>query len=145
LGVPENAKEVSSWLTNGGALIALVVFFAHFVWTKFLKLTAKSESAVESQIKKIFKNQDDQSEHLERISSKLLLIESTINHKFEALENKNAELSESLKERRMIVDREIKELHASLNGLMVAKAKEIAEFDTKISELSRRLGKLEDQ
>ena len=132
--LPKTAMEVPAYLTGGGLALTVIFFVVKYLWEQFLEKTKNEKKRLEDAVKAV------ETAHEQFISKQI-----TLEHEHKSFKEAFEKVDESLRERRVIVDREIKELHASFNGIAVAKAKEIAEFDTKIQELNRRVGKLEDK
>jgi F0F1-type ATP synthase membrane subunit b/b' len=132
--LPKTAMEVPAYLTGGGAVLAAIYFVVKYLWDQYIE-----------KIKSERKRLTEALAALERAHEQFVAKQITLEHEHRTFSDSFKKIEESLRERRVIVDQEIKELHASFNGIAVAKAKEIAEFDTKIQELNRRVGKLEDR
>lgn len=137
--IPMTATEVVHWVRDGGVAIAVVVFFLKWLWSDWKHKSEKEEKHGEQvidDIKKTIKKLHDSNDEIERSFQTLL---STVT-KLQVTYEKHAE---NVIERRRAIDVQIKEIQDIMNQLMVTKAKEIAEFDTKINEHSRRIDKIE--
>jgi phage shock protein A len=132
--VPTSAASVGQWFAGGTATLAIILFGIKWLWHDREKL-----QEAEYQADKKFK--DKMREEIDQMDQNFqqLLAKQNI------LEIKYQEHTGSVSERRRQIDARISDLEKVIQGLLVVKAKEIAEFDTKINELKRQMDKMEDR
>lgn len=132
--LPTSASAVGPWLAGGTASLFIILFAIKWVWNDRDKLKEAEEES-----DKKFKNKiREEMDSLDKNHQELL-------SKFNILEVKYGEHTGAVVERRRQIDAQIKDMEKVLQGMMVVKAKEIAEFDTKINELKRQVEKMEDR
>jgi chromosome segregation ATPase len=128
--IPTTYSSLMPWIKDGGlVLLLLVMIFKEKLQSgksaeKELSETEKSDKA------KLKKDMEALEAAHTKFSAKAIETEVTQAH----IKSEISTLSSGLKD-----------VFNSINGILVAKAKEIAEFDTKIQEHERRLNKLEDK
>lgn len=137
--IPHNATEFGEMLREGTMTIAIIVLFAKWVWSDWLKRGDKLDKIKEAVMDEIKAKLVHLQKTDEEMDAAFQILLSTVTKLQVTYEQHAANVAE----RRKQIDGQIKELQDIINRLMVTKAKEIAEFDTKINDHARRIDKIE--